>query len=656
MTYINQGPIMLNVDMHKPTSSSRNIMDSLLAFWPGLQVLKGDLRSAIEIHEVLYQITQRHNFLPEAVTTDFHVHWGQHPLRPEFVESTYFLYKATGDPHYLDVGRTVLENLEKHARVPCGFAAIKDVRGNTHEDQSYLPPGAVSTPSNQKHCLPRPLLSEHQRAEQYVYSEPTSQDRAVDFKAEDGTQMRVLTSMGVQVHQTADGRLQLSHVPGKATSSELAEEGLSFMKEMLELAQSQQEAVVDPRIVQIRPSDTTKPKVSLPAGSARFGWDFTLTPNTPNRHKVWEDGYRAPLVIAEPLQACEPLTNQDDISGKVALAQRGSCTFMEKARTCQNAGAVAAIIIDNIPGSNRKSSGVFQMSGDGEDDVFIAVVFLYSAEATTLLEPYKQDPQLEVYIARQAPKEPVVSEIKYPQFVVIYETPNLKLNVFEKEFSLSLTLQSRVPADISLSLQDSVEIEQQGDRHHIDLTAATPAYFNLETGVMPTTGVIFQITLDLLVEFLAECKGIAHQYTFLNHIASIGRYIKFVYMDEEANDGLTEKDYSNMMELIPVIVKCFGQLRGTSSDEQSQGQVDLEVSSEQEMEPEQEISNEQETENINTKTSSGAEEIIVTKPKSIRRDTNYVLATDPQQVKVVDVVEPSDIQSPKSINLDKDEL
>ena len=59
-----------------------------------MQVLKGDLKSAIEMHEVLYQITQRHNFLPEAVTADFHVHWGQHPLRPEFVESTYFLYKV----------------------------------------------------------------------------------------------------------------------------------------------------------------------------------------------------------------------------------------------------------------------------------------------------------------------------------------------------------------------------------------------------------------------------------------------------------------------------------------------------------------------------------------------------------------------------------
>ena len=30
----------------------------------------------------------------QAFTTDFRVHWGQHLLRPEFVESTYFLYKV----------------------------------------------------------------------------------------------------------------------------------------------------------------------------------------------------------------------------------------------------------------------------------------------------------------------------------------------------------------------------------------------------------------------------------------------------------------------------------------------------------------------------------------------------------------------------------
>lgn len=44
-------------------------------------------------------------------------------------------FQATGDHHYLDVGKKVMENLEEHARVPCGFAAIKDVTKGSHEDQ-----------------------------------------------------------------------------------------------------------------------------------------------------------------------------------------------------------------------------------------------------------------------------------------------------------------------------------------------------------------------------------------------------------------------------------------------------------------------------------------------------------------------------------------
>ena len=49
-------------------------------------------------------------------------------LRPEFVESTYFLHRATGDPYYLEVGKKILKSLQKHARVTCGYASIKDVR------------------------------------------------------------------------------------------------------------------------------------------------------------------------------------------------------------------------------------------------------------------------------------------------------------------------------------------------------------------------------------------------------------------------------------------------------------------------------------------------------------------------------------------------
>ena len=43
--------------------------------------------------------------------------------------------QATRDPYYLDVGRTVVNSLQHYARVPCGFAALKDLRTNTHEDR-----------------------------------------------------------------------------------------------------------------------------------------------------------------------------------------------------------------------------------------------------------------------------------------------------------------------------------------------------------------------------------------------------------------------------------------------------------------------------------------------------------------------------------------
>lgn len=48
-------------------------MDALLAFWPGLQVLSGDLKPAVQTHEMLYQVMQMHTFIPEAFTFDFQV-------------------------------------------------------------------------------------------------------------------------------------------------------------------------------------------------------------------------------------------------------------------------------------------------------------------------------------------------------------------------------------------------------------------------------------------------------------------------------------------------------------------------------------------------------------------------------------------------------
>lgn len=52
-----------------------------------------------------------------------------------YAVSVFSFSQATGDPYYLEVGKTLIENLNKYARVPCGFAAMKDVRTGSHEDR-----------------------------------------------------------------------------------------------------------------------------------------------------------------------------------------------------------------------------------------------------------------------------------------------------------------------------------------------------------------------------------------------------------------------------------------------------------------------------------------------------------------------------------------
>jgi mannosidase alpha-like ER degradation enhancer 3 len=135
MRYVKLGAAMVDVYLGNPLQRAKSFMDALLAFWPGLQVLTGDLKPAVSTHHMLFHVMKQHKFIPEAFTVDFRVHWAQHLLRPEFVESTYFLYLATKDPHYLRVGEEIINSLQNYARVPCGFAAVQDVRTFAHEDR-----------------------------------------------------------------------------------------------------------------------------------------------------------------------------------------------------------------------------------------------------------------------------------------------------------------------------------------------------------------------------------------------------------------------------------------------------------------------------------------------------------------------------------------
>lgn len=106
-------------------------MDSLSAYFPGLLTLSGDVEAGAEAHLLNAAVWNRFSGLPERwniATGDAEsgmAFWGG---RPEFVESNYYLYRATGDPWYQHVGEMVLKDIKRRCWTECGWAGLLDVR------------------------------------------------------------------------------------------------------------------------------------------------------------------------------------------------------------------------------------------------------------------------------------------------------------------------------------------------------------------------------------------------------------------------------------------------------------------------------------------------------------------------------------------------
>lgn len=119
--------------------SSPSTIDSLAAFMPGMQVLAGDVESAIQGHLVFWNLWRKYSALPESWDwQDRRIQWAGWPGRPEFIESTYYLYQVSGeaggadaqatrDPFYLRVGERVVRDMQRRVRTRCGFATMQNV-------------------------------------------------------------------------------------------------------------------------------------------------------------------------------------------------------------------------------------------------------------------------------------------------------------------------------------------------------------------------------------------------------------------------------------------------------------------------------------------------------------------------------------------------
>ncbi|KAK6914023.1 Glycoside hydrolase family 47 [Dillenia turbinata] len=136
MHYLFNDPWYVEVNMNS-AAIVWPLFNSLQAFWPGLQVLAGDIDPAIRTHAAFFSVWKKYGFTPEGFNlATLSVQYGQksYPLRPELIESTYWLYKATRDPRYLNAGRDMVASLQYGARCPCGYCHIVDVESHKQED------------------------------------------------------------------------------------------------------------------------------------------------------------------------------------------------------------------------------------------------------------------------------------------------------------------------------------------------------------------------------------------------------------------------------------------------------------------------------------------------------------------------------------------
>jgi mannosidase alpha-like ER degradation enhancer 2 len=115
------------VDMNtgKRVSTHYGALD---AFFPALLALGGDLDRARRLQDSSYKMWNVAGIEPEEIDySTMKITEPAYPLRPEIIESTYYLYFFTNEPKYLDMAQKYFDGLQRYCRTEIAYAALKNV-------------------------------------------------------------------------------------------------------------------------------------------------------------------------------------------------------------------------------------------------------------------------------------------------------------------------------------------------------------------------------------------------------------------------------------------------------------------------------------------------------------------------------------------------
>jgi len=125
------GPVNMNTG-----ERTGHFSGALDAFFPGELALAGDLGRARRSEESFYKVWTHFGVEPEEFNySTMKIAYDGYELRPEIIESAYYLHQFTQDPHYVQMGRSFFDSLIKYCRTEAGYASLSSIEKKTQKDE-----------------------------------------------------------------------------------------------------------------------------------------------------------------------------------------------------------------------------------------------------------------------------------------------------------------------------------------------------------------------------------------------------------------------------------------------------------------------------------------------------------------------------------------
>jgi mannosidase alpha-like ER degradation enhancer 2 len=122
----------------KRTSTESGALD---AFFPAVLAFADQLDRARALQDSSFKMWNLYGIEPEVLDyRAMKVKDPRYALRPEIVESTYYLYHFTGEPKYRSMGQILFRDFVKYCRTGNGYAALESVitKTQTNAMESYV--------------------------------------------------------------------------------------------------------------------------------------------------------------------------------------------------------------------------------------------------------------------------------------------------------------------------------------------------------------------------------------------------------------------------------------------------------------------------------------------------------------------------------------